>query len=237
MLQFLICSDLHTYVDNLRPALEMAGRTDAVLIAGDLEAEQDELEEVLGPVPFYAVCGNNDYYLRTEYPEELLLDLTDDPPSGPAPALVNVTRLQYNSLPESPAMGSFKNRSGKGLIGQLAAENRIPAFLAGILAGKKRGEEVSHRILITHGKEYDVPGTRLLIRRASLWGADLVLYGHTHQFADSTGAGGRIRLINPGCLVGDPHMSYGISSRYEICSFAVLRIGTDGEISVRHLHL
>ena len=69
MLQLLICSDVHTYTDNIRLALLKLDRTDAVLIAGDLEAEESEVLKAVGSVPCYAVCGNNDYYINTEYPE------------------------------------------------------------------------------------------------------------------------------------------------------------------------
>jgi hypothetical protein len=182
--------------------------------------------------PAVAAAGRERKVLFMKYTRQVLQDLQNRHPEQRE--FLQAAKEVLESLTPVLEKGNYEK---KGLLERLAAENRIPAFLAGLLAGNKRGDGISHRILITHGKEYDVPGTRLLIRRASLWGADLVLYGHTHQFADSTGAGGRIRLINPGCLVGDPHMSYGISSRYEICSFAVLRIGTDREISVRHLHL
>lgn len=39
MLQFLVCADTHTYTDNIRLAAEHLDRVDAILIAGDLEAE------------------------------------------------------------------------------------------------------------------------------------------------------------------------------------------------------
>ena len=80
MLQLLICSDVHTYTDNIRLALLKLDRTDAVLIAGDLEAEESEVLKAVGSVPCYAVCGNNDYYINTEYPEELLIDIAGRSP-------------------------------------------------------------------------------------------------------------------------------------------------------------
>ena len=77
MLQFLVCSDVHTYSDNIRLALQKLDRTDAILIAGDLEAELSAIRDAAGSVPCYAVCGNNDYYLNSIYPEELLIDIAD----------------------------------------------------------------------------------------------------------------------------------------------------------------
>ena len=88
---------------------------------------------------------------------------------------------------------------------------------------------------MTHGKEYGVPDLQLLTSRAVLWGADLVIYGHTHKYADTTVRDGKIRLINPGCLMGDPHDSVRTYAAYEICSFAVLRLAYDNEISVQHM--
>ena len=68
MLQFLVCSDVHTYTDNIRLAIRKADHIDAVLIAGDLEAEKDLVLSAVGNIPCYMVCGNNDYYLNTDYP-------------------------------------------------------------------------------------------------------------------------------------------------------------------------
>ena len=80
-------------------------------------------------------------------------------------------------------------------------------------------------------------GISLLAMRAGIWDADLVIFGHTHQFWDTTFQRGKIRLINPGCLVGDPKASIRAYGNYEICSFSLLRIGDRGEIDVEHLYL
>ena len=39
-----------------------------------------------------------------------------------------------------------------------------------------------HRILMTHGKEYEVPDLSLLAARAALWDADIIIFGHTHKY-------------------------------------------------------
>ena len=90
---------------------------------------------------------------------------------------------------------------------------------------------------MTHGKEYNVPDISLLARRAGIWDADLVIFGHTHQFSDTRSQWGKIRLINPGCLVGDPKASIRTYGQYEICSFAMVRIGDHGEVNVEHFYL
>ncbi len=79
MLQLLVCSDVHTYVDNIRLAVHKMDRVDAILIAGDQEAEESRVLEACGDIPCYLVRGNNDYYLDTEYPQELLIDIFEDP--------------------------------------------------------------------------------------------------------------------------------------------------------------
>lgn len=224
MLQLLVCSDVHTYTDNIRLALEKTDRTDAILIAGDLEAEEAEVLKAAGDVPCYCVCGNNDYYLNTEYPEELLIDISSASACS-SPSIQSVTSVSYTTVPERyRSLPSFLQ---KGLFSGLAAS----------ISSQKRPPEISHRILMTHGKEYDVPDTRLLALRAAQWDADLVIYGHTHRFADTTENRGKCRLINPGCLVGDPRASVRVFANYEICSYSLLRVGLEGEISVQHLYL
>ena len=47
MLQLLLCSDVHTFTDNIRLAIKKAGQVDAVLISGDVEAEKDDLLKLL----------------------------------------------------------------------------------------------------------------------------------------------------------------------------------------------
>ena len=269
MLQFLVCSDVHTYSDNIRLALRKLDRTDAILIAGDLEAEQSAIQDAAGSVPCYAVCGNNDYYLNSDYPEELLIDIADHTlsPSDQAaahslspseqaavhslsqsspsdqtaglspcpehetgatqryPRIEKVTALQYASLPSGydSVPSFFKKITPPSLLGKIAGDKRMP--------------NISHRILITHGKEYNVPNTDLLSQRADMWDADIVIFGHTHKFADIRERSGKRMFLNPGCLVGDPKATVRSWGLYEICSFSVLRIGFDGEISFQHLYL
>lgn len=255
MLQFLVCSDVHTYSDNIRLALQKLDRTDAILIAGDLEAELSAIRDAAGSVPCYAVCGNNDYYLNSIYPEELLIDIADHDlsPSEQAaahslspsdqtaglslspehktgtsqryPRIEKVTALQYSTLP--PGYNSVPSIFKK----------ITPPSLLGKLAGDKRTSNISHRILMTHGKEYNVPNTDLLSNRADMWDADIVIFGHTHKFADIRERNGKRLFLNPGCLVGDPKATVRNWGLYEICSFSVLRIGFDGEISFQHLYL
>lgn len=235
MLQLLVLSDVHTYTENIRLALRKLDRTDAILIAGDLEAEKEDVLEKTGSIPCYLICGNNDYYINTEYPEELLIDIAEFSPQGNAPGtpetlyryprIEKVTEMQYSTQPSRVvSMPSFFKKI-------------TPPSLAGKLAGEKRNANISHRILMTHGKEYNVPDTKGLSRRADMWDADIVIFGHTHKFADITERNGKRRLINPGCLIGDPNATIRTWGNYETCSFAVLRIGLHGEIDVQHLYL
>ena len=105
------------------------------------------------------------------------------------------------------------------------------------IAGDKKGPAISHRILMTHGKEYNVPATDLLSRRADMWDADIVIFGHTHTFAEIREKNGKRLFLNPGCLVGDPKAKIRKWGIYEICSFSVLKIGLDGEISFQHFFI
>ena len=288
MLQFLVCSDIHTYSDNIRLALQKLDRTDAILIAGDLEAEHSAIRDAVGSVPCYAVCGNNDYYLNSDYPEELLIDIADHAlssseqaaahslspsgqtaahslsPSGQTaahslspsdqtaahslspseqtaglylspkhetgashryPRIEKVTALQYSTFPSgyNSVPSIFKKITPPSLLGKIAGDKRMP--------------NISHRILMTHGKEYNVPNTDLLSNRADMWDADIVIFGHTHKFTDIRERNGKRLYLNPGCLVGDPKATVRNWGLYEICSFSVLKIGFDGEISFQHLYL
>ena len=277
MLQILVCSDVHTYTNNIRLAIEKLDRVDVVLLAGDQEAELDEILAACGDIPCYAVSGNNDYYLNTDYPEELLIDISNNisssvdplnstpenttcPEQFPidnsekakitfsGPRIVKVTETGYNTVPEkdtatvsdphSPlsALSSFFFRLFNPSQ-QKNGRQPLPGGLAFPVNTVKRPADISHRILMTHGKEYNVPDITLLTRRARILDADIVIFGHTHKFWYTTAHGGKIRLINPGCLVGDPRASVRVFGNYEICSFAVLRIGDNGEIHVEHLYL
>ena len=107
MLQLLVCSDVHTYVDNIRLAVHKMDRVDAILIAGDQEAEESRVLEACGDIPCYLVRGNNDYYLDTEYPQELLIDIFEDPgTSFRGPEICKVTELNYDSVPDAQGLPS-----------------------------------------------------------------------------------------------------------------------------------
>ena len=277
MLQILVCSDVHTYTNNIRLAIEKPDRVDAVLLAGDQEAELDEILAACGDIPCYAVSGNNDYYLNTDYPEELLIDISNNISSpGEAlnstpenttcpehfpidnsekakitfsgPRIVKVTETGYNTFPEKDTATVSDPHSPLSALSsfffklfnpsqQKNGRQPLPGGLAFPVNTVKRPADISHRILMTHGKEYNVPDITLLTRRARILDADIVIFGHTHKFWYTTAHGGKIRLINPGCLVGDPRASVRVFGNYEICSFAVLRIGDNGEIHVEHLYL
>ena len=277
MLQILVCSDVHTYTNNIRLAIEKLDRVDAVLLAGDQEAELDEILAACGDIPCYAVSGNNDYYLNTDYPEELLIDISNNisssvdplnstpenttcPEQFPidnsekakitfsGPRIVKVTETGYNTVPEKDTATVSDPHSPLSALSsfffklfnpsqQKNGRQPLPGGLAFPVNTVKRPADISHRILMTHGKEYNVPDITLLTRRARILDADIVIFGHTHKFWYTTAHGGKIRLINPGCLVGDPKASVRVFGNYEICSFAVLRIGDNGEIHVEHLYL
>lgn len=291
MLQILVCSDVHTYTNNIRLAIEKPDRVDAVLLAGDQEAELDEILAACGDIPCYAVSGNNDYYLNTDYPEELLIDISNNinrsgealnstsnnisspgealnstpenttcPEQFPidnsekakitfsGPRIVKVTETGYNTVPEKDTATVSDPHSPLSALSsfffklfnpsqQKNGRQPLPGGLAFPVNTVKRPADISHRILMTHGKEYNVPDITLLTRRARILDADIVIFGHTHKFWYTTAHGGKIRLINPGCLVGDPRASVRVFGNYEICSFAVLRIGDNGEIHVEHLYL
>lgn len=277
MLQILVCSDVHTYTNNIRLAIEKPDRVDAVFLAGDQEAELDEILAACGDIPCYAVSGNNDYYLNTDYPEELLIDISNNisssvdplnstpenttcPEQFPidnsekakitfsGPRIVKVTETGYNTVPEKDTATVSDPHSPLSALSsfffklfnpsqQKNGRQPLPGGLAFPVNTVKRPADISHRILMTHGKEYNVPDITLLTRRARILDADIVIFGHTHKFWYTTAHGGKIRLINPGCLVGDPRASVRVFGNYEICSFAVLRIGDNGEIHVEHLYL
>lgn len=223
MLQLLVCADVHTYTDNLRLAVEKTGGVDAILIAGDLEAEAEEVFSAAGNIPCYPVSGNNDYYLNSDYPEELIIDLSA-PFSSFSPQISEVRELQYTALPEtySSLPAGLRN---------------LPFGLSLKLSSQKRPSGVVHRIFMTHGKEYNVPELRLLKQRAALWDADIIIFGHTHKFLYLEEKDGKTRILNPGCLIGSPHDTIRSYGGYETCSFALLRIGFQNEVSVRHLYL
>ena len=258
MLQLLLCSDVHTFTDNIRLAIKKAGQVDAVLISGDVESEKDDLLKAAGSLPLYVVCGNCDYYLNSDYPEELLIDISAEQSAGPV--IYKSTELHYSAIP-APAMTdysqpdfSFSDSALSGVFSPFLSLIKKSLFSistaksnADISTAKstakivkeKRPDHIMHRILMTHGKEYNVPETGLLLRRADQWDADIVIFGHTHKFTEIPCRKGRkkVYFINPGCLFGDPKNPSSVLASSEICGFAVLQIGPEGEINVQKLTL
>ena len=210
MLQILVCSDVHTYTNNIRLAIEKLDRVDAVLLAGDQEAELDEILAACGDIPCYAVSGNNDYYLNTDYPEELLIDISNNisspgealnstpnnisssvdplnstpenttcPEQFPidnsekakitfsGPRIVKVTETGYNTVPEKDTATVSDPHSPLSALSsfffklfnpsqQKNGRQPLPGGLAFPVNTVKRPADISHRILMTHGKEYNV---------------------------------------------------------------------------------
>lgn len=68
-----------------------------------------------------------------------------------------------------------------------------------------------HRIFLTHGHRYSVKADNVMLAAvASNNGADIAVYGHTHEPCDENVAG--VRCINPGAVCGGyfSHSSYAI---------------------------
>lgn len=81
------------------------------------------------------------------------------------------------------------------------------------------------RILLTHGDAYQVKsGFSRLRRRAAETGADVILFGHTHEEMFEDGSG--LLLMNPGTL----------SKVGRHRSFAIMDVTPEG-ITVRHHHV
>ena len=73
MLRYLVCSDIHGFLENFTEALDREQHVDAVLVAGDIEMKTAELKKAAGGRPLYVVRGNCDYYLSRELPDELIV--------------------------------------------------------------------------------------------------------------------------------------------------------------------
>lgn len=69
-MRILIVSDTHGHSGNLRRALEEAGSIDLMIHCGDVEGEEDYIEE-LAQVPCYMVSGNNDFFSSLPREQEL----------------------------------------------------------------------------------------------------------------------------------------------------------------------
>ena len=73
MRRYLVCSDIHGFLENFIEALEREQDVDAIFVAGDIEMKTHELRQAAGDLPCYIVRGNCDYYLSRELPDELVI--------------------------------------------------------------------------------------------------------------------------------------------------------------------
>ena len=200
MLQLLICSDVHTYINNIMLAAGKLDHVDAILIAGDIEEERDRLLEALDGTPVLTICGNCDYYLNSDYPQELLIDISEHTfssgstvPAADVPAAsvqaasvtaadVSNTRLCIDQTPHIEHVRELSYGTVPERFASLPPyiQKYMPKGLLYRMACDKRDPRIMHRILMTHGKEYEVPDLSLLAARAALWDADIIIFGHTH---------------------------------------------------------
>lgn len=129
-MKILIVSDTHGRRGNLDAVLEKEGKIDMLLHLGDVEGDEDYIEERAG-CPVHMIAGNNDFFSR--------------------------------------------------------------------LPGEKEIQIGKYRVFMTHGHGYYVSvNTRRLREAAEAHGADIVLFGHTHQpYLDVEGD---LKVINPGSI-------------------------------------
>lgn len=164
MLRFLLCSDIHTYIENVPLALGQVPDAGAVIISGDLEVDGEAVRKACGDLPVFLVCGNHDPYLEEEHaPRELLIDIEADE---------SIHAKEIRPL-------------------------RRPLF------HRRRPPRGAHRILLTHGNLYDVPSLSKLRKRAVIFGADIVIFGHTHAWVCERDEGSGVLFLNPGSLMGE----------------------------------
>lgn len=257
MLQLLVCSDVHTYINNIMLAAGKLGHVDAILIAGDIEEEKDRLLEALDGTPVLTICGNCDYYLNSDYPQELLIDISEHTfssgstvPAADVPAAsvqaASVTAADVSNtrlcIDQTPHIEHVRELSYGTVPERLASlppyiQKYMPKGLLSRMACDKRDPRIMHRILMTHGKEYEVPDLSLLAARAALWDADIIIFGHTHKYLQEKRQGGKYLFLNPGCLVGDPKAQIRSWGQYEICSFVSLTISPGGEVNAEHFYI
>ena len=67
MERILICSDIHSCIENFQLALEKT-RPDRILISGDLEGRETEYRYLADMTPIVMVQGNCDHYLAPSLP-------------------------------------------------------------------------------------------------------------------------------------------------------------------------
>lgn len=70
-MELLVFSDTHQRINGCIDVIGQSGRVDAVLHAGDLVRDAEDLAAAFPDIPFYYVSGNNDLFDRC--PEERLL--------------------------------------------------------------------------------------------------------------------------------------------------------------------
>lgn len=162
MHRFLVCSDIHGNLENLRYALKEAtlDPIEGVIIAGDTEVSVDEIRSIVKEFvdcKLYMVRGNCDYT---------------------APGITDMITFE--------------------LPGNITC-------------------------MLTHGHRYHVKEDLFTLGTvAQNLKANLVVYGHTHEFEDTNM--GRIRIVNPGALNG---------GRYSYPSYVLMTID-NGKIEILH---
>lgn len=72
-----------------------------------------------------------------------------------------------------------------------------------------------HTVFLCHGHRFGVPRLNSLWGQARKYGADLVIFGHTHRYQDATHFG--VRFLNPGKL---GYNFSGLRSTYMILTFS-----------------
>lgn len=138
--KILVFSDTHKKINHCIDVINSTGGVDAVIHAGDLIDDADDLAALFGDIPFYAVSGNNDFCSNAPYSRMVTLE------------------------------------------------------------GKK--------IFIAHGHDFHVrSGIDEIVTHAKKIGADIVVYGHTHNCHDVFERG--IYVLNPGSMGFYPR-TYGV---------------------------
>ncbi len=145
MKRYLVCSDIHGRVDNLKAVLNSVKdeEIDGIMIAGDMETSPGEITDLIYSVfasdripKVFMVRGNCDY--KASGLRDVIFEDSDN----------------------------------------------------------------GHRIMLTHGHRCNVKSgdNSYLAALASNAGADIAIYGHTHEPADEVLPG--VRCINPGAVCG-----------------------------------
>ena len=134
MITFLVISDSHGAVFNIKRAIEKVGRVDGVIFLGDGIRDIEYVKETVNPPNLYAVLGNCDHF-------------------SPLSDYKKVECLTFEGV----------------------------------------------KIVITHGDLYGAKyGDGGLLLLAREYGANVVLYGHTHEARESHVDG--VYLCNPGSI-------------------------------------